>query len=379
MKNDIRTAANWSGTLLLGWASMVSAQTVHEVQVLDNAFSPSTVNIEVGDTVRWVNPANNGNPHNVVSDDGLWTPPAIAESWTFEFLFENEGSFGFFCTPHQNQGMRGTVNVTDPNAGSGVDINVGHNGNWWSGTSRDGEGAQVEISDGGGGTLVFVATIYSYGPPPDGGQIFLIGVGTPDGESVTIDLFITDGGAWGADFDPSNVAQIPFGSGVVTSGGCDSLTMTLSPNQTYLGLGYSEFTLDLIRVKTSLIECPFEVVKLSRVFIIRSSAALSSFQFLRKPQCPPCRAMFRSIFSSPRTCLKSQTGITGSSAEVSKVALTRHAGQAPVANRVTIVIMCGIPVTVVFARHVLRARIETLDRVHVIITVEILGTVPSFS
>ena len=137
-----------------------------------------------------------------------------------------------------------------------MDINVGHNGNWWSGTSRDGEGAQIEISDGGNGSLVFVATIYSYAP--GGGQIFLIGVGTPEGETVNIDLFITEGGDWGEGFDPANVNQVPFGSGVVTSGGCEALSMVLTPNQTYLDAGYSEFTLDLIRLTTSLIECPFE-------------------------------------------------------------------------------------------------------------------------
>lgn len=254
MKNYSKNATYWSGITLMFWASLVNAQTVHEVQVLDNIFNPPTVNIEVGDTVRWINAVNNGNFHDVVSNDGLWTPPQIAENWTFEFTFENEGSFNYFCTPHRSQGMTGVVNVTDPNAGgSGVDLQVGHNGNWWSGTTRDGEGAQVEISDAGGGVLVFVITVYSYAPA--GGQIFLIGVGTPDGESVNLEMFITEGGMWGADFDPADVNQIPWGSGVVTSGGCDSLSMTLSPNQTYLDEGYAEFTFDLIRLTTSLIEC----------------------------------------------------------------------------------------------------------------------------
>ena len=117
MKNHIKLAGKCSALLIMLWASAANAQTVHEVMVLDNIFNPPTINIEVGDTVRWTNPANNGMNHDLISADGLWAGPALSESWTFEFTFENEGSFGYWCTPHRSFGMTGTVNVSDPKRG----------------------------------------------------------------------------------------------------------------------------------------------------------------------------------------------------------------------------------------------------------------------
>ena len=147
------------------------------------------------------------------------------------------------------------ITVTELNGG-GVAINVGHGGNWWSGTMRDGEGAQIEVAEAGGGQLVFVVTIYSYAP--GGGQIFLIGVGFPVGDSVEIELFITSGGAWGAGFDPAQTPQTPWGTGVVTSNGCDSLTIMLTPNAEFQAMGYTVFTLNLQRLTTPSIPCPYD-------------------------------------------------------------------------------------------------------------------------
>ncbi|MDX1555295.1 MAG: hypothetical protein R3212_04655, partial [Xanthomonadales bacterium] len=135
-------------------------------------------------------------------------------------------------------------------------INPGHNGNWWSGLSRDGEGAQVEVADAGNGQFVFVVTIYSYAP--GGGQIFLIGVGTPDGTTVNIDVFITSGGEWGPGFDPAQTPQTQWGTGVVTSNGCDALTIALTPNAQFQTEGYTAFTLNLQRLTTALVPCPYE-------------------------------------------------------------------------------------------------------------------------
>jgi plastocyanin len=230
--------------------ALSSAQTTHEVMVNDNSFSPPLVTIEPGDTVRWVNRANGGNDHNVVSADDLWTPPAIAESWTFEHIFNSVGLFEYFCAPH-SLGMRGNVSVRES---TGMDIDPGHSGNWWNGPDRSGEGAQIEVADGGGGDLVFVATVYSYGP--QGGQIFLIAVGTPDGDSVTVDVFITDGGVWGDDFDPDDIVETQWGTGEFSASDCESITMTLTPNGEYAAMGYTVLSYDLVRLTTPEIPCP---------------------------------------------------------------------------------------------------------------------------
>ncbi len=230
------------------------AQTTHVVQVLDNRFDPQHVTIEAGDTVRWENPAG-GARHNVRADDMSFQSGGTETEFIFEHTFTEAGVNPYHCVPHRSIGMTGTVTVEGTAPPPSVPINPGHNGNWWSGPSRDGEGAQVEVAQAGGGNFVFI-TIYSYAP--QGGQIFLIGVGTPDGASVAIDLFITSGGEWGAGFDPAQTPQTQWGTGIVTSGGCDQLSISLTPNSEFQAQGYTAFTLNLQRLTTSSIPCPYE-------------------------------------------------------------------------------------------------------------------------
>lgn len=231
----------------------------HVVSVGDNFFSPKEITIAPGDTIRWESSAASAGGHNVDSDTGLWdAPPVRTHPWSFEHTFANEGEFGYHCDPHVGFGMRGTVTVGDIGGGEepGIDINAGQNGNWWSGLIRNGEGAQVEISDAGGGDLVVVITIYSY--DTDGNQIFLIAVGTPDGDTAEIDVYITDGAMWGDDFDPNDVQETQWGTGVFKSNTCDSVELTLTPNAEYQAQGYTEITLDLVRLTSPVIACPFE-------------------------------------------------------------------------------------------------------------------------
>jgi hypothetical protein len=133
-------------------------------------------------------------------------------------------------------------------------IDAGLNGNWWNGLDRNGEGVQVEVSDGGDGSLIFVATIYSYDTV--GNQIFLIAVGTVNGDTVEVEVFITDGGLWGEDFDPALVNETPWGTGTFTASSCDSMHMSLMPNAQFQGLGYTDLAYELVRLTTPALPCP---------------------------------------------------------------------------------------------------------------------------
>lgn len=134
-------------------------------------------------------------------------------------------------------------------------LEPGHNGNWWNGPARDGEGAQIEVSDAGEGSLVFVATVYSYDTM--GNQIFLVAVGPVAGDSAQVDVFITDGGVWGDDFDPESVSESQWGTGTFTGNSCGSIHMALMPNAEFQAQGYTNLEYDLVRLTTSLIACPF--------------------------------------------------------------------------------------------------------------------------
>ena len=242
--------------LLLATPSLTTAQTTHVVQVTDFAFTPKDITIQAGDTVRWEN-APGGAPHNVVANDSSFSSGAAMSSFTYEFTFNSGGNHPYFCLPHQGLGMVGSVTVqgdVDPPEPP-FNIDPGHSGNWWNGIARSGEGAQIEVSDGGGGELVFVVTVYSYGPA--GGQIFLIGVGTPDGDTVEVEAFITDGPVWGDGFDPDDVVETQWGSGTFTAKSCDLIHMVLMPNATYQNEGYTSLEYDLQRLTTPVIACPY--------------------------------------------------------------------------------------------------------------------------
>src|SRR5215472_10288907 len=86
-------------------------------------FSPSTVNISVGDTVRWTWAASG---HSVTSGapctaNGQFCSPnnmncnvctLSNQGFVYEFTFTQAGSFSYFCCAHCALGMTGVVNVS---------------------------------------------------------------------------------------------------------------------------------------------------------------------------------------------------------------------------------------------------------------------------
>ena len=135
-------------------------------------------------------------------------------------------------------------------------IDAGLNGNWWNGLERNGEGVQVEVSNGSDGSLVLVATIYSYDNM--GNQIFLIAVGTVNGDRAEVEVFITQGGVWGDNYDPALVSESQWGSGTFTASSCDAMQMALMPNAEFQALGYTDLMYDLARLTTPLVPCPVD-------------------------------------------------------------------------------------------------------------------------
>ncbi len=96
-------------------AGASSAATV-TVSMVDFSFNPSTVNINVGDTVMWVN--NGTVQHTSTSGtsctaDGKWNSGALNPGQTFQHVFSTAGTFPFFCSFHcLSNNMVGTVVVS---------------------------------------------------------------------------------------------------------------------------------------------------------------------------------------------------------------------------------------------------------------------------
>lgn len=94
--------------LLILPAAARGATVTVDVGGSDTTFRPSTVTIDVGDTVMWI---NRGGGHNVVADDGSFNSGPATAGWTFSHTFATAGTFNYHCQPHQFLGMVGTVIV----------------------------------------------------------------------------------------------------------------------------------------------------------------------------------------------------------------------------------------------------------------------------
>jgi len=140
----------------------------HVVTVGNFFFNPSSVNVNVGDTIRWVWSAGS---HTTTSTPGAI--PAGAASWdalitssvtSFEYKVTVAGSYAYVCTPHA-PGMAGTftaagitptLSVTPPNrdvtAAAGVTtFTVTSNSSWTA--SSNASWCTVTPSGSGNGTI----------------------------------------------------------------------------------------------------------------------------------------------------------------------------------------------------------------------------------
>lgn len=76
-----------------------------------NTFSPSTVTISSGTSVRWVNVSMV--LHTVTPDEhSEWSSASLNGNGTsFVHTFDTPGTYAYYCEPHVGQGMTGTITV----------------------------------------------------------------------------------------------------------------------------------------------------------------------------------------------------------------------------------------------------------------------------
>ncbi len=90
-----------------------STGSVHIVTISDDSYSPKSLNIQPGETVRWV---LNGNltTHTVTAKDGSFDSGSVftSKGAMYEHRFDTGGTFEYACKVHGSCcGMRGSVLV----------------------------------------------------------------------------------------------------------------------------------------------------------------------------------------------------------------------------------------------------------------------------
>jgi plastocyanin len=94
----------------LGAAAALGA--TRAVQITKNGFTPSSIKVEVGDTVTWYNADTR--THQVVADNGAFASPALRGGASWSYTAARAGTFRFrdtYATSH-----RGTLTVKPPPA-----------------------------------------------------------------------------------------------------------------------------------------------------------------------------------------------------------------------------------------------------------------------
>jgi plastocyanin len=73
-----------------------AAETV--VKIDNFSFSPNTIAVPVGTTVRWTNADDI--PHTIVSDDKVFKSKALDTDDQFTYTFTKAGTYSYFCGLH---------------------------------------------------------------------------------------------------------------------------------------------------------------------------------------------------------------------------------------------------------------------------------------
>ena len=96
---------------LVLFAAPLSATGAHAADamiVMKNFdFSPMDVTVTAGSTVTWKN--MDGEPHTVVSADGMFRSSALDQDDTYSFKFDKPGVYKYICSIHPK--MRATITV----------------------------------------------------------------------------------------------------------------------------------------------------------------------------------------------------------------------------------------------------------------------------
>jgi len=81
-------------------------QTV-DVKIDNFSFSPATITIPAGTTVKWTN--RDDIPHTVVNDDQKFQSKALDTDESYSYTFTKPGTYPYFCSIHPK--MTGKVVV----------------------------------------------------------------------------------------------------------------------------------------------------------------------------------------------------------------------------------------------------------------------------
>jgi plastocyanin len=79
-----------------------------EVAMVDTSFDPADMAVTVGATIVWTN--EDAVEHTTTADDGTWDSGLVAPGESFDFTFDEPGTYTYLCEIHPSI-MQGTITV----------------------------------------------------------------------------------------------------------------------------------------------------------------------------------------------------------------------------------------------------------------------------
>ncbi|MCA1834483.1 MAG: cupredoxin domain-containing protein [Actinobacteria bacterium] len=111
MKKTMQGFLLFEALLIAAFISL-PASAATDVTVGDNFYSPVSVSVTAGSTVKWTSAG--ANPHTVTADGGSFASDTMNTGDTFQHTFNSPGTFPYHCKVHGSS-MAGTITVTGSN------------------------------------------------------------------------------------------------------------------------------------------------------------------------------------------------------------------------------------------------------------------------
>ena len=123
------------------------------------------------------------------------------------------------------------------------------------GATRAGEGFLIDVALDDHGETIIVVAFHTYDSL--GNQVWLVGAGQANGGYAVIDLIIPSGAKWGADFNPDDSSETPWGTGTFTFTSCAAGNIALVPNTVMQNNFFTNLSDDINRdILVPGITCP---------------------------------------------------------------------------------------------------------------------------
>jgi len=105
IRNKLRAIHAVAALLMLAAVTTTStggaraqATDANTIVMKDFDFTPMVMTVKAGATVTWKN--LDGEPHTVVSPDGVFRSHALDQGDTFTFRFDKPGTYKYICSIH---------------------------------------------------------------------------------------------------------------------------------------------------------------------------------------------------------------------------------------------------------------------------------------